>query len=235
MIVWNNISSDDFGIYVERVPVQTHPARKIEVVSIPGKNGDLLIPQNAWENYEQEYEIFAGENDSTAQAQFLKIADWLYAPAGYAVLEDSLYPNSFRMARFSGPFDVEFTLTRVGKTTITFDCKPQRFLNSGLVRTTLTASGSITNPTAYTAKPNIRVYGYGTLGVGSDTVVIASHPYSYIDLDCEAMDARFGATNCNSLVTLSGDAFPVLGPGTTAISISGSITSVQIQPRWWTV
>lgn len=235
MITWNDKSSDDFGIVVETVPVQTHPLRKVNVVSIPGRNGDLLLPQDAWENYEQEYDIFAGEADDTAPAAFLNIADWLQEPSGYAILEDSFYPGTFRMAHFDGPFDVEFTLTRVGRARIAFNCKPQRYLYSGLSNQTFTEAGTITNPTKYTAQPNIRVYGSGTVGVGSDTITIASHSYPYIDIDCEAMDARYQATNCNSLVSVSGSDFPTLHPGNTGIALGGNVVRVDIQPRWFTV
>lgn len=234
MITWNGISSDDYDIIIKAVPVQTHPARKVEIVSIPGRNGDLLIPQNAWENYEQPYDIFAGEADDTAPLAFLDVASWLYEPTGYAILVDAFYPGYFRMAHFDGPFDVEFNLTRVGQTRIVFNCKPQWYLNSGLTPQTFTESGTLTNPTPYTAHPNLRVYGSGTVGIGSQTITIASHSWPYIDIDCEAMDARYEANNANSYITVTGDVFPTLAAGDTGITLSG-VTQVDIQPRWWTV
>jgi len=235
MITWNGKSSDDYGVIFQSVPVQTHPARKVEIVSIPGRNGDLLIPENAWENYEQEYEIFAGAADNTAPAAFLDVASWLYEPSGYALLVDDFYPGYFRMAHFDGPFDVEFNLTRVGQTSIIFNCKPQWYLNSGLTFANYTSTGTITNPTLYTALPNIRVYGYGTVGIGSQTITVAQNPWAYIDIDCEAMDARYGANNANQYVSVTGNTFPTLPPGNTGIRPGGSVTRVQIQPRWWTI
>ena len=235
MITWNSKSSDDYGVVIETVPAQTHPVRKVERVSIPGRNGELIIPQNAWENYDQPYNIFAGEADGTALQEFLGVASWLYEPTGYALLEDSFYPGYFRMAHFDGPFDVEFTLTRVGKTQITFSCKPQWYLNSGLAQQSFTSNGTITNPTLYTALPNIRVYGYGQIGIGSQTITVASNSFPYIDIDCEAMDARYEANNANNKVAVTGDAFPSLAPGSNGITLGAGITKVQIQPRWWTV
>lgn len=235
MITWNGKSSDDYGVIFETVPMQTHPARKVEIVSIPGRNGDLLIPENAWENYEQEYDIFAGDADDTAPAAFLNVASWLFEPAGYALLVDDFYPGYFRMAHFDGPFDVEFTLTRVGQARIAFNCKPQWYLNSGLAQQNYTEAGTITNPTLYTARPNIRVYGSGTVGIGSQTITIASHSWPYIDIDCEAMDARYEANNANNKVTVTGSDFPTLPAGDTGITLGGNVTRVQIQPRWWTI
>ena len=95
--------------------------------------------------------------------------------------------------------------------------------------------GKLLNPTLMPARPLIRVYGYGTLVVGNVTVTISNYSLSYIDIDCAMMDCYSGSTNLNSYVTFSGNDFPVLGPGATSISYSGSITKVLITTNWWRV
>lgn len=233
MIVWNGKSSDDFGICIEKVPAQNHPARKLNVLSIPGRNGDLVISQNAWKNYEQAYDIFAGERDGTAQPAFLGVADWLYAPKGYARLEDSFDPGYYRMARFDGPFDVDFTLTRVGRTKIIFNCKPQRFLKSGEQPVTLTAAGALHNPTRCDALPLIRAYGTGTMTINGYTVKV-NYANSYTDIDCELQDAYRGIENCNAYIEVADYEYPVLSPGANAVTFTG-FTELEITPRWWTI
>lgn len=89
------------------------------------------------------------------------------------------------------------------------------------------------NPTQQTARPLIRVYGYGTLVVGDCTVTIASHAYTYIDIDCDIMDCHYGTTNCNSLVSFSTHEFPTFPPGATWISFNNTITKVEVEPDWW--
>ena len=91
----------------------------------------------------------------------------------------------------------------------------------------------IVNPTQQTALPVIRVYGYGTLTVGSETITIAQHANAYIDIDCEIMDCYCGAVNCNSLVSFSSHEFPKLPAGVTHIAYSGNITKVEVTPNWW--
>lgn len=91
----------------------------------------------------------------------------------------------------------------------------------------------VVNPTSQTALPVIRVYGYGTLTVGSETITIAQHANAYIDIDCEIMDCYCGAVNCNSLVSFSSHEFPKLPAGVTHIAYSGNITKVEVTPNWW--
>jgi phage-related protein len=74
--------------------------------------------------------------------------------------------------------------------------------------------------------------GAGTVGIGSQTSTISAIS-SYVDIDCEIMDAYKGAVNCNGNVSFTDDI--VLGPGENNISKSGNISKVVITPRWWII
>lgn len=91
----------------------------------------------------------------------------------------------------------------------------------------------ITNPTLFDAKPLLRVYGTGTLGIASSTITISSADV-YTDIDCELMDCYKGSANKNAYVSFSSNDFPVLKPGSTGFTFSG-ITQVDITPRWFSV
>lgn len=96
-------------------------------------------------------------------------------------------------------------------------------------------STQIYNPTLFPSKPLIRVYGYGTLTIGSDVITIASTGNPYTDIDSEIMDCFYGTTNVNNKVTFQSNDFPELRPGLTGIAYSGNITKVEITPRWYIV
>ena len=121
-----------------------------------------------------------------------------------------------------------------GEFNIEFDCKPQRFLKSGEHTISYTANGSIRNNTNRQAKPFLRVYGTGagTVGIGSETITISAIS-SYVDIDCEIMDAFKGATNCNGNVSFSNDI--IIQSGDVGITMTGNITKVDVTPRWWVV
>lgn len=90
----------------------------------------------------------------------------------------------------------------------------------------------ITNPTAFEAKPIIRIYGAGTVGIG-DVNVTFDGSSEYVDLDCEIQDAYYGLANKNSAVTLDPNRFPVIPANGAEIVLGSGVTQVDITPRWF--
>ena len=231
---FGGVSSDSLGLHIEYCPEQNRPARKMERYSVPGRNGDIIVAQDAWENIEQSYDIWGGNgtiNDATAVGYSL--ADWLFSKNGYQRLEDTYDTQHYRLAFFEGPYDFQSVLRRRGRATITFSCDPRRFLLSGETAVTLTGTDTIDNPTSFTARPLIEVHGSGngTIECGGNTITITGI-YDGMILDCDAQDAYYPGVNLNSLV--SGE-FPVIPGGTQTITITGGITSVEVTPNWWTL
>ena len=217
----------DYGVYVNGTYTFSSPERSIERVVIPGRSGTLTIDNQRYENIEVSYEAFIVRN---FQDNIEGLRNWLGTAAGYRRLEETYHPDEYRMARFVSGLSVEATpLLREGRFTMVFDCMPQRFLKSGEQITEYSANGSIFNPTMQKAKPFLRVWGNGQLGIGSATLTI-SGTTDFTDIDCETMDAYYWATNRNS--NISGT-FPVLNPGENGIALGSGITKVGIQPRWW--
>ena len=96
---------------------------------------------------------------------------------------------------------------------------------------TITASGStITNPGSVYSEPILTVTGSGdiTLMVGT-TIVELEDISGSIVLDCALKEAYQGSTLMNDHMT---GEFPVLKPGMNAISWTGTVTRVVIQPNW---
>lgn len=87
------------------------------------------------------------------------------------------------------------------------------------------------NPTIFDAKPLIKVTGYGTLTINDDDIDIASGQ-THVYIDSEAQDCYTEGVNKNDKVTFESHKFPVLKPGVNYIAYSGSITKVEISPRW---
>lgn len=227
-------SSRDFGFRISGAGVFDAPARDCEEVTVPGRNGTVIFDNGRWENVPVKYTATAVHDGANLDG----FRAWLMGFTSYVRLEDTYHPEEYRMAKPTGTFAPKLT-RRLGavEVSVEFTAKPQRFLKSGEETTAFSASGSkIYNATGYDAKPMIRVYGYGTIKIGSGpTVTIAQNSLSYIDLDCDVCDATCGTANANGYVTLSGDTYPTIAPGWNVITFTGNITEIDITPRWWTM
>lgn len=223
--------SSDYGIYISGVSTFVRPQRARSFQSIPGRSGELIYDEARYPNIKIQYPAFIRREFAGKYAGFI---NFLNSHSGYARLEDTYDPDVFRLAVPSGNMQPKTGPQNwAGKFTLEFSCKPQRFLKSGEEVVELTADGSVYNPELMPAQPLFRVYGSGTLGVNSGTLVIGSHGYAYMDIDCMIMDAHYGAYNLNNYLTLSGNEYPVLHAGLNNITLGTGITKVEVTPRWW--
>lgn len=234
---FNGKCSADYGLMASGTGTYNAPERDVEQIAVPGRNGTLIQDNGRYKNILVSYPVsicqdFA-ENAAAARA-------WLMAAPGYHRLEDEYHPHTFRLAMFKGPidFDVQF-LCRTGETTLTFDCKPQRFLRMGEHPIAFETAGILHNVTGFPAQPLITVYGSGsgTLTVGEYTVEIRAIEDTIL-LDSDLQDAfRVAASGAleNKNGAIHAPEFPVLLAGDNVISWTGDITKVEIIPRWWIV
>lgn len=230
-------SSADFGVEIKVGSSLSSPGRDVTFHSIPGRNGDLITDNGRFSNAEYHYGAFIrGQNANDFRAKFAGFRAYLGSHIGYVRLEDSYYPDEYRMAVLNVGLTPEMVGTGVlaAEFEIEVNAKPQRFLKSGEETKTFSSAGTLYNPTLYTALPLITVYGSGsgTLTVGDDAITISAID-SYLTIDSETQDAYKGSVNKNGTITY--DSFPMLEPGSNAISWSGGVTSVNIVPRWWTL
>lgn len=228
-------SSADYGIWINGSGLFDSSSPDVSVTSVPGRNGDLLYSNNRFKNYTVTIPCLMRKDFRT---RFPAFRSFLFSNVGYRRLEDSYRTDLFRLGRITGsvnPSDILWG-DNGGEFEISFDCKPQHFLKSGETAVTISGSGSLSNPTAFEAKPLLKVIGYGTINIGTETIEIAENTLPYMMIDCEIMDAYYGqVTNANSLITVSGDDFPVLPVGDTTISYEGSITLLEVTPRWYEI
>ena len=222
-----------YGVFITGTGTYNAPERDYETIAVPGRDGAVLGAEKRLQNIELVYPAFISSSFKTNVAGF-KAA--MLSKIGYQRLTDTYHPDEFRMAFYKGGMEVEArTQHDAGEFDVEFECKPQRYLTSGESVTTLTAAGTISNPTSFDARPLIKVTGYGALTVNSDVITIASSSNTFCVIDSELMDCYKNTVNMNGLVTFSTNDFPVLVPGSNSISFANTITKVEITPRWWRV
>lgn len=128
--VIDGVSSKNWSMVVSGDSTFSTPERDAERISVPGRNGDLIIDNGRWNNVDVTY------NDCFIRGNFTKtfgdFRRFLGTRQGYVRLEDTFHPDEYRLAN---PKSVNVNLLGVkygsGAFDVTFNCKPQRFLKSG--------------------------------------------------------------------------------------------------------
>lgn len=227
-------SSADAGIRQLQPLRYSAPKPVYEQIDIPGRNGPLLVHTGAYEAVTASTECCIMRRPD-AHLAFAEANRFLFSGLGYRRLEDALQPGFYRLASVTVGAEYYREAPNYAPFTLEFLCKPQRFLTSGESAVTLSAAGTLSNPTGFSALPLITVYGSGesTLTVNGVTVNFKTLDGS-CTLDCDAGNASKDGSNENGNIEAADD-FPALAPGGNAISWSGGITSVKIIPRWWTL
>ena len=231
-LIFDGKNSRDFMVFISGEDTWKKPSPILERITVPGRNGEIIAFNGAYENVEVTYHCGLPRDFDRTYTEFI---NYLLSNPGYLKLEDSYHPGYYRMASIQSIGNPSVSkLNRSASFDITFTCKPQTFLKHGEKKQIFTRSSEIYNPTLYPAKPLIRVYGTGELVVAEDTVTITAAD-GYTDLDCDLEDAYKddSSHNCNGNILLSGDHFPIIPGGRHGIIMRSGISRVEIVPRWW--
>lgn len=230
----DGVSTADFGVWLFGNGVETFPTRDVETIEVPGRSGTLTVDRGRFKNVEIPYGCVI-PNESRANLAGLRA--FLLSYADYRRIEDTFRPEEYRMGRYVGGTEPKIVPPyEVSTFTLTFDCKPQRWLKEGEMPLTYTSSGRIYNPTPYPACPLLRIYGAGQVGIGRYTITI-SQADTYTDIDCDIMEAYkdSAAYSRNRYVTFSTTGSISFAPGDNGVSLGSGITKAVVTPRWYTI
>ena len=196
-LTYDGVDSSSFGVFISGDGVFDAPARRGEMISIPGRNGSLFMDEGVFENITVEYPAFIGTGYEALFRQKLgDLRSWLSSRGNYKRLTDTYHPDEFRLGIFREGLEVNpEVITRAGNFTMKFDCKPQRFLLSGEIPVGFSVNGSIFNPTLFASSPLIKVTGNGTVAIGENgkyRFIVSNNPGT-IWIDSDIMEAYLPA------------------------------------------
>lgn len=265
-LIFDGKKSTELGVTIAGSGAFNSPARRGEMVQIPGRNGALWMDEGSFENIEVSYPAFLGTHDKEAFREKLMMVRSYFGSLGgeYKRLEDTYNPDEYRLGVYKAAIEAEPKhINRAGNFTLTFDCKPQRYLKVGDKPVEFYENGYITNPTLFDALPVIAVTGNGRLNIAGHLITI-SDTTETIYIDSELQEAYIpggveeywteengeniadellipitfhkrplGATSMNSHVAFADYKFPTIGPGRQPVGFDSGIVSVVIYPRWW--
>lgn len=223
----------DFGITVSGEGTYNAPEIDYETVTIPGRNGDILIDKNRYKSIPVTYPagITTDFPKNAAAARLFLLGNGVKNRR----IEDDYNPDTYRMGVFTGPIDFETAfLSRAAEMDLEFLCRPERWLKAGEQPIPVENGVAVANLWMET-KPKIDIVGTGngTISIGTSTITITGMAGGIV-IDSETENAYYDYENMNKNIMVSGG-FPKLQPGKTTVKFSGGIVSVQITPRWWTL
>ena len=222
---WNGVRCTQYGIHVLEQPPVTIPSERVTFTNVPGRSGSLtqLEGDDVYDDM-----VLTATCLIADPSRIPEIAAWL---RGSGTVTFANRQGGFYHARVVNqiPFEKILRGNPHRSFAINFRCKPFWYLSDvGLI--TLTTSGTfITNPGSVASEPVITVYGYGEITLMVGMTITELEITDKITLDTPLMEAYSGSTSMNSC--MSGD-FPSLLPGKNAVSWSGNVSRVEIQPNW---
>lgn len=241
LLVYNGESLGDYGMVIAETPVFEMPTRKNKVYEVPGRNGAIIFQEDSWSDVTRSYKVWLAKDDfGDLATKVHAFSAFLNSVTGYQRLEDDFEPDVFRLAYYNGGNNITNDLLQYGETTLTFTCRPERFLKAGESVIDVTGSGAylldLYNPTRFESKPLIKIFGSGKviveLGTKQMNVNITS---SFITLDSDTMNATKFYLNMNDKVS---GKYIKIPPGSSQLAImtdGGTWSQMQITPRYFTI
>lgn len=181
--IFDGENSRDYGVYVTDVEVFGAPSRNVEMVQIPGRDGAFALDKGSWENIEVKYHCAMGcKTQADFNAGISAVRNMLASRIGYKRLEDEINTDEYRMACFHGGISVPTLNKDTATFDVVFDCKPQRYLKSGETAVAVTSGGTVTNNTAYEARPILELFGSGSVTLNGAEFELMNKPIGAVQL-----------------------------------------------------
>lgn len=119
---------DRYHIVTTEISTYEKPQKNVSRISVPGRNGDIIIDSESSENVSIGFTCVINQN---FRQNYDALTDFLYSLDGYVRIEDDEDGDHYRLGYFTGGISVKEIVQDAGRFDITFSCKPQRFLKSG--------------------------------------------------------------------------------------------------------
>jgi len=220
--IWKNINSLDKDIIITKKPTIPKFEKRMESITIPGRNGTLYYNDDVYESTTMTIECTLLDWN-----KLLEIKKWL---DGEDKLILSTQKDYFYNAVVRNKIDFTTIADKIYTFPITFDVQPIAHSIAEKEITINKATNLQITKSTYVIKPYIKVNGSGpiTLTINNKNVILKDIE-GYIELDCELEEAVKGEINCNDKVEC--EDFPILIPGTNNISWIGNVSSIQFKYR----
>ena len=228
---FNGVSSITHGLRVTSDYVINSTGNDVETVSVPGRDGDLLISKNRLKSVTIELPCTVLSSRKLTDAES-DISNWLNVD-GYKDLTLSWDPDFIYRSAFIETFEIASLMRQFGKVKLNFLTYPVKFYKQGRTTQTLSNGATVNGLGNVKANPVITLVGSGdcTLTInGRKTKLRAVQ--NTITLDMQARQVFSGNLPAwDKVVRAPQYQMPYLDAGRNLISWDGSFTAEMI-PNW---
>lgn len=219
---FNGRSSSEFPfLLIQDLGKRQRGVQDIDLIEVPLANKALTVVHPTFQPYERTMLLHISD-----YSRINEIYSWL---KGSGRLETSLDVGYFFQAYVSEFGEMERYSPATFQTSVTFVIDPSAYLLSGETTLVRTASGSINNPGTEIARPLYKVFGT------SGAVTIKGQRMEFTDINeflIVDVDKKIVYKDTLNQGDKMSGPFAVMHPGANSLTISGSITKIEIIPRW---
>ena len=221
---FKGIDSREMGVIVTAMPETVRAERRIESITVAGRNGSLHTDEGVYESYDRTMECAL-----IKRARLDEITAWL---VGSGEMTFSTEPDKVYRVTIANKISIAQMMRVFQKFQVVMDTQPFKYsVNAAGDALELTAPTTIRNSGTVYSEPLITVYGSGNITL---TINGADFPLygveESITIDSEMMEVFKGDTNQNG--KYGGAKFPRFEVGKNEISWTGNVSKIKIQPRW---
>ena len=221
---FKGIDSREMGVIVTAMPETVRAERRIESITVAGRNGSLHTDEGVYESYDRTMECAL-----IKRAKLDEITAWLVGSGGMTF---STEPDKVYRVTIANKISIAQMMRVFQKFQVILDTQPFKYsVNAAGDVLELTAPTTIRNSGTVYSEPLITVYGSGdiTLSINGNSYPLRNVQES-ITIDSEMMEVF--KRNANQNGKYGGVEFPRFEVGKNEISWTGNVSKIKIQPRW---
>ena len=217
--IFNGENSKDKGIIITKMPPISKPAKRVEKIIIPGKNGVLHQDEGTYETVLIQIQCAVVE-----KCNIKEIVSWLNG-TGELILSND--PDIFYNAHIINQIDYTSIVNLIHEFPLELELQPFSHSIEKYKKVYSTGNDHIFNIPDATATmlPYIKVVGSGQINLTINNETMILNVNEYIELDCELLIAHKNFESADTAV--SGNYFKLL-PGLNEINILGNYTKLEI-------
>ena len=223
---FNNKTSTDFGLMIADDIKLITPQTRGSFVEIDGSDGEFFIGDGKLKNARLSIPVYIEDDELIND-----VANWLKGDNQWHWLEYLMDEEFVYQAICTDEYSFSKTFTEFGKSVITFNLKPYKFLKAGLSERVL--GEKIVNPLSRMAKPKLTIKGNGniTINIGNSTLALKNVDEGVIvDSLHQTVTTLNGQAQAWNKVTSY--PLPMIAPGRQSVTTTGNVTEIKIIPRW---